>query len=133
MTISTDPLLRSVLSLRIPEPSLYVLLDDYRQFLLSSGSGESFLRRLTDEIGFSDLALSEIEASVLASALMLSMDAQTDFATLISSAFPKPEDSDILALRREIVSRSISESKQIPSLAGISISLVRSRQADFCS
>ena len=133
MTISTDPLLRSVLSLRIPEPSLYVLLDDYRQFLLSSGSGESFLRRLTDEIGFSDLALSEIEASVLASALMLSMDAQTDFAALISSAFPKPEDSDILALRREIVSRSISESKQIPSLAGISISLVRSRQAEFCS
>lgn len=133
MTPQDDALLQSVRSLRLPEPTLYALLEEYLEFLAMSGARPRFEERLEKESGFLSEALSEIEASMLASALMLSMDKSTDFSALMRSSFPKPSDSDLLALRKEIVSRALSESKEIPSMADLSLSVVRARQSDFCS
>lgn len=137
MSNADDLLISSIREMRIPEHALYALLGDYADFLESLPNGKDvrakFEQRCEDDKPFSASVLREIEASMLAATLMMSLGDDVDFESISRDAFPKPADPDLWALRREMVSRAISMSKDVPQLAALSLSLVRKRQDAFCS
>lgn len=130
-----NPLIEAVKRLEIPEMSLRALMADYEDFLAANNpDGKRRLDERLGEIGFSEKMVEQTQASILASTLMVTLEPEVDFGELIKQAFPSADgDEDLLALRRELVSRALSMNKEVPALANLTRAEVLKRQELFCS
>lgn len=128
-----DALAESVKRINIPEVSLRALLADYEEFLAAQApESKKKLDERLGEPGFAEKMLEHAQAAMVASTLMMTLEPSVDFAELVKSAFPSAGgDAELLALRKELVSRALSMSKEVPSLANITVKLVRERQEQF--
>ena len=125
----------AVKSMNIPEQTVRALFENYLDFLKQSNAGsfQSLETRLVREAGFFDKCLAQAKQSMIASTLMLTLSAQIDFEALAKAAFePAGLDKDLLALKAELVSRSLSMNKDIPGLCSLGKQTVNARKKFFC-
>lgn len=133
--MANEALVESVKRIKIPEVSLRALLADYEEFLEAQApESKKRLDARLEESGFSEKMLEQAQAAMVAATLMMTLEPAVNFQELLLAAFPSPAgDEELLALRRELVSRALSMSKEVPPMANVSVALVRERQGLFCA
>lgn len=127
-------LLSAIKELALPEHIVRTVLADYLDFLKDRQvkTYELLNQRLQNEPKLFDSMYFEVQGSILASTLMLTIEAGVDTDEIFEEVYGKQSDLDLLAMRRELVSRALAQSKDAAALAGLSVSLVKSRKANFC-
>jgi hypothetical protein len=127
-------LLSAIKELALPEHIVRSVLADYMDFLKDRQikAYESLNQRLQNDPKLFDSMYFEVQGSILASTLMLTLEADVDTDEIFEEVYGKQNDTDLLAMRRELVSRALAQSKDAAPLAGISNTLVKSRKANFC-
>lgn len=133
--MANDTLVESVKNISIPEVSLRALLADYEDFLeAQSPEAKRALDARLQESGFSEKMVEQAQAAMVAATLIMTLEPSVDFQELAREAFPSPgSDPELWALRRELMSRALSMSKDVPPMANVTLKLVRERQALFCA
>lgn len=127
-------LLSAIKELALPEHIVRTVLADYLDFLKDrqKKTYDSLNQRLQNEPKLFDSMYFEVQGSILASTLMLTLEADVNTDEIFEEVYGKQSDSDLLAMRRELVSRALAQSKDAAAMAGLSIALVKSRKSSFC-
>jgi hypothetical protein len=127
-------LTQAVKGLSLPEHVVRSVLFDYLEFLKERQltKHEALEARLGTEAGLHDRLYFEAQGSMLAATLMMTLESGVDTAELFDEVYGRQVDEDLLAMRKELVSRAVNQAKDAIALAGLAMSLVKERKAHFC-
>lgn len=127
-------LIHAVKKLALPEHVVRAVMADYLDFLSQrqAPAREALEARLRDEEDLADRMFFEAQGSMLASTLMLTMEEGVDVPELLREAYGEQLDPDLLAMRKELVSRAISQAKDAAAMASVPLAALKSRKAKFC-
>lgn len=127
-------LTEAVEDLALPEHMVRALIADYMDFLAKQAPAAAARldERLSAEDGLHDRIYFEAQGSILAATLMMTLESDADIDELLETAYGRQLDPDLLAMRKELVSRSLAQNKGTPAKAGLSKGLVAARKRKFC-
>lgn len=126
-------LARAVKDLALPEHVVRAVVGDYMDFMARKGDASTRLEaRLLAEESLSDLFYFEAQASMLGATLILTMEESVQVGELLLKVYGEQCDPDLLAMRRELVSRALHQSRDATALTGLSPALLDERRQEFC-
>jgi hypothetical protein len=127
-------LIHAVRGLSLPEHIVRAVVADYMDFLQQrqSAKRQALDERLLADEELSDRMFFEAQGSMLASTLILTLDESVDVPELLREAYGAQTDPDLLAMRKELVSRALRQAKDAAALASVSTGVVKERKALFC-
>jgi hypothetical protein len=132
--MSNLALIHAIKELSLPEHIVRAVVADYLDFLQERqlSNFEKLDGRLRQEAQLHDKIYFEAQGSMLAATLMLTIEDGIDVDSILAEVYGRQSDTDLLDMRRELVSRAIQQAKEASSLAGIPLSLVKIRKEKFC-
>lgn len=120
--------------LALPEHMVRTLIADYLDFLAkqSPEKSQKLEARLEAENDLHDRLYFEAQGSILASTLMMTIEADVELDEMLGKVYGRQQDEDLLAMRKELVSRAMGQNKGTPAKAGLSAKIVAARKKRFC-
>lgn len=133
--MSNLALVHAVKELSLPEHVVRAVVADYLDFLQERQKSkfEKLDGRLRAESGLHDRLYFEAQGSMLAATLMLTIEEGVDVDGLLAEVYGRQADLDLLDMRKELVSRAIQQAKEASTLAGLPLSIVKTRKESFCA
>lgn len=127
-------LTEAIEDLALPEHMVRALVADYLDFLAkqSPEKSQKLEARLQAENDLHDRLYFEAQGSILASTLMMTIDADVELDDMLDKTYGRQQDEDLLAMRKELVSRAMGQNKGTPGKAGLSAKVVSARKKKFC-
>lgn len=133
--MSNAALASAVKDLSLPEQVVRAVVADYLDFLAERQPKKfaAIDARLQNEPGLHDRFYFEAQGSMLAATLMLTVEGSLDLAPVLREVYGQQADADLLAMRKELVSRALLQAKDSASMTGLSASVLKSRKENFSS
>lgn len=127
-------LTEAIEDLALPEHMVRALVADYLDFLAkqSPEKSQKLEARLQAENDLHDRLYFEAQGSILASTLMMTIEADVELDDMLDKTYGRQQDEDLLAMRKELVSRAMGQNKGTPGKAGLSAKVVSARKKNFC-
>lgn len=132
--MSDMALINAVKDLSLPEQIVRAVVADYLDFLKDRQPKvfEKIDARLREDPSWFEALYEEAKNSMLGATLMLTLDKNVDIKALFEAAYGAQNDQDLLAMRKELVSRALIQTKDAADLAGLPMAVVKARKELFC-